>query len=305
LHLQHILNNVYYLPGASNVGLVIGMNQQALLIDTGIGQRSGRQLLRILEERNLSLAAIFNTHCHGDHVGGNAYLVQHTGAKVYAPLYDSVVLQYPIWGTLCMFGGADPIAKLRVPRFAPQPCPVDVIVTEGEIAIAGVTVQVVPLPGHTGTHTGYIVNDVFFTGDILAGEAELTNSAISYAYSITKRLQSLSKLRHYSCAYYVLGHGKIQRDISVLIDRNIARIKETLDFIQGYLAENAAEATEILRAVCKYYGTEIHNVRQYFLWYSTLHSFLSHLSNSGAITYEIRNNRLVWHTAEETKNADC
>ncbi len=298
LHLQHISNNVYYLPGASNVGLIVGAGQRALLIDTGVGQRSGRRLLQILEERGLSLAAIFNTHCHGDHVGGNAYLVKHTGAKVYAPLYDSIVLQYPVWGALCTFGGADPIAKLRLPRFAPQPCAVDAIVTEGEIEIAGVTMQVVPLPGHTGTHTGYIVSDVFFIGDILAGEAELANSAISYAYSVTKRMESLEKLRHYSCAYYVLGHGGIERDISALIERNIDRAKRTLDFIKGYLAENSADVGEILKAVCRHYGIEIRNIKQFYFWYPTIHSFLSHLSNSGAITYQIKDNRLLWCTVK-------
>ena len=70
MHLQHVFNSVYYLPGASNIGLVIGDAQQAILVDTGVGQRSGRQLLQILEERNLHLVAILNTHGHGDHVGG-------------------------------------------------------------------------------------------------------------------------------------------------------------------------------------------------------------------------------------------
>ena len=300
LHLQHIVGSAYYLPGASNVGLVVGEAQQALLIDTGIGKRSGRLLLQVLEEQGLHLRAIFNTHCHGDHVGGNAYLVEHTGAKVYAPLYDSVVLEYPVWGTMCTFGGADPIAELSVPRFKAQPCAVDVTVTEGELQIAGLTVQVVPLPGHTGTHTGYIVNDVFFTGDILAGEAELANAAISYAYSITKRLQSLDKLRHYSCAYYVLGHGKIERDITALIERNTAQVMDTLDFVRGYLADRSADTSQVLSAVCTHYGINIRNLKQYFLFYPTLHSFLSHLSNSGEITYEIKDNRLLWCAVERS-----
>lgn len=298
MRLQHIHDNVYYLPGPSNVGLIVGDGQQALLVDTGVGQRSGRRLLRILEEQGLHLAAIFNTHCHGDHVGGNAYLVEHTGAKVYAPMHDSVVLQYPVWGTMCMFGGADPIAELSVPRFAAQPCAVDVTVTDGEIQIAGATVQVVPLPGHTGTHTGYIINDVFFTGDVLAGESELANTAITYAYSVTKRLQSLEKLRHYACAYYVLGHGKTERDITALIERNIAQVMELLDFIKGYLAQGCAEVGEILGTICAHYGIKIRNLKQYFLLYPTLHSYLSHLSKNGEITYKIKDNRLLWCIVE-------
>nr|MBC7244324.1 MBL fold metallo-hydrolase [Chloroflexota bacterium] len=297
--LQHILNNVYYLPGASNIGLIIGEEQQALLIDTGVGQRSGRLLLQILEEQGLNLVAILNTHGHGDHVGGNAYLVEHTGAKVYAPVYDSIVLQRPVWGAMCVFGGAEPIVELGTPRFAPQPCVTDVVVTEGEIQIAGITVQVVPLPGHTGSHTGYIVNDVFFTGDILAGEAELANTAISYAYSVTKRLESLEKLRHYSCAYYVLGHGQLERDIAGLIKRNIAQIMDVLNFIENYLAQAPAEVSSLLRAACQHYGIKIRNIREYYLLLPTLHAYLSHLSNSGQITYQITDNRLLWCTCRK------
>jgi glyoxylase-like metal-dependent hydrolase (beta-lactamase superfamily II) len=298
LQLQHVLNNVYYLPGASNIGLVIGEGQQALLIDTGVGERSGRQLLQLLEERGLHLVAIFNTPGHGDHAGGNAYLAEHTGAQVYAPLHDGIVLRYPVWGTLCTFGGAEPIAELSVPRFAPHSCAVDVTVTEGELEIAGVTVQVVPLPGHTGTHTGYIVDNVFFIGDILAGEAELANAPISYAYSITKRLASLEKLRHYSCACYVLGHGPVERDITQLIERNIAQLNDVLAFIKAYLAHGGAEANELLVAVCAKYGITIRNVREYYMLYPTLHSFLSHLNNCGEITHSVENNRLLWHTVE-------
>jgi len=296
--LQHVLGNVYCLPGASNVGLVIGEGHQAFLVDSGVGQRSGRQLLQVLEQQGLGLVAILNTHGHGDHVGGNAYLVEHTGARIYAPVYDSVVLQYPLWGTLCRFSGADPLNELRVPRFAAQPCKADVLVTEGELEVAGVKVQVVPLPGHTMSHTGYIVQDVFFTGDILAGDAELANAAVSYAYSITKRIESLEKLRGYSCARCVLGHGEVQQDVQSLIERNIAQVTEVLDLIKALLAQEPAEASRLFEAVCAHYRIDLRTIKEYYLLFPTLHSFLSHLSNSGQITHTVRNNRLLWRLPE-------
>ena len=294
MSLQHVLGSVYCLPGASNVGLVIGEGHLAFLIDSGVGQRSGRQLLQILEQQGLGLVAILNTHGHGDHVGGNAYLVEHTGARIYAPVYDSVVLQHPLWGTLCTFSGADPLNELRAPRFAAQPCKADVLLTEGELEFAGVKVQVVPLPGHTVSHTGYIVQDVFFTGDILAGDAELATAAISYAYSITKRIESLEKLRGYSCARCVLGHGEVQQDVQSLIERNIAQVTEVLDLIKALLAQEPAEASRLFEAVCAHHCIDVRTIKEYYLLFPTLHSFLSHLSNSGQVTHIIRNNRLLW-----------
>ena len=294
MQLQHILDNVFYVPGPSNIGVVVGKDRQALLVDTGIGTRSGRRLLQILEDQGLQLAAIFNTHCHGDHIGGNAYLVEHTGATVYAPPYDAVVLERPIWGTMCMFGGADPISELSSPRFSAQACKVDQIVTEGEMCVAGVAVQAISLPGHTGSHTGYIVGGVFFTGDALAGEEELVNARLSYAYSVTRRLQSLEKLRQYPCAYHVLGHGRIQRDIASLIDRNIAQVLDVLDFIKRYLTQGCADIGAIFGAVCEHYEIEIRTIGQYFLLYPTLHACLSHLNNCGEISFRIRGNQLLW-----------
>jgi glyoxylase-like metal-dependent hydrolase (beta-lactamase superfamily II) len=269
-----------------------------VLIDTGIGQRSGRQLLQIVQDRGLRLSAIFNTHGHGDHSGGNAYLIEHTGAQVYAPRYDARVLQDPFWGTMCIFGGADPLNELRTPRFSPPACAVDVIVTEGTVSVAGLTLQIIPLPGHTGSHTGYVVNDVFFIGDLLAGEEELTSAPVPYAYSITQRLQSLEKLRQYHCAYYVPGHGKGLTDTRDLIERNVTQVKDVLGFIQGLLAKAPLEAAEIVHAVCAHYGIALRDVREYYLLYPTLLSFLSHLSNSGAIRPKVQDNRLLWHIAE-------
>jgi len=298
LHLQHVINSVYYVPGASNVGLVLGEGQKAVLIDTGIGQRSGRQLWQLLQEQGLRLVAILNTHGHGDHVGGNSYLVERTGARVYAPLYDGIAMQDPLWGTMCTFCGADPIDELRSPRFAPQPSPVDITVAEGEMEIAGIRVQVVPLPGHTVSHTGYLVEDVLFTGDTLAGAEELASATVSYAYSITRRLESLDRLRQYRCAYYVLGHGSLESDIAGLIDRNIAQVVSVLDFIKSCLAQRSMESTELLRATCVHYDIDIRNVRQYFLLYPTLHSYLSHLNNEGEIESCVEENRLLWRLAE-------
>jgi glyoxylase-like metal-dependent hydrolase (beta-lactamase superfamily II) len=235
-----------------------------------------------------------NTHGHGDHVGGNAYLVAHTGARIYAPIYDSVVLQNPLWGTMCMFSGADPLDELRAPRFAAEPCKADVLVAEEMLLVAGVAVKPVSLPGHTASHTGYIVSDVFFTGDVLAGEEELENTHISYAYSVTRRLESLEKLKGYRCARYVLGHGTVHEDIAALIERNIAQVQDVLDCIKAFLKRGEAQASQILETVCAHYGIQARNVREYYLLYPTLHAYLGHLSNSGQIAPAVKDNRLVW-----------
>ncbi len=299
MHLQQILENVHYLSGASNVGLVIGEGQNAVLIDSGVGRRSGRQIFQMLTDLGLKLAAILNTHGHGDHVGGNAYLVEKTGARVYAPRYDAVIMADPLWGTLCTFGGAEPIDELRLPRFSPEPCAVDVVVADGTTTVAGIPFEVVSLPGHTASHVGYIVNRVFFTGDALAGPEELSGSPVSYAYSVGQCLQSLEKLRRFSCSWYVPGHGAVLQDIQGVIDLNVAQINRMLDAVQASLDGSAADSSDIMVGVCRLLGLELHSTKHYYLLSPTLHSALSYLSNSGRIHHTIRNNRMLWSKVAE------
>jgi glyoxylase-like metal-dependent hydrolase (beta-lactamase superfamily II) len=230
-------------------------------------------------------------------VGGNAFLVECTGARVYAPLHDAVAIEQPVWGTMCMFGGADPLAELETPRFAAQACRVDERVSEGIVTVGGTEIQAVPLPGHTGSHTGYVTDDVFFTGDILAGEQELAQSPITYSYSITMRLQSLQKLRRYSCAYYVLGHGRPEQDIRSLIERNIEQANDVLALIKASLAKGCADIDQIYATVCRHYAIEVHTLKQYYLLYPTLHSYVSHLSRQGDLTHTFEDNRLLWCVA--------
>jgi glyoxylase-like metal-dependent hydrolase (beta-lactamase superfamily II) len=295
MELEHIKDNVYCLRWAINMGVVVGQDGQVLLIDSGFGDRSGRRILQVLEARGLRPVAVLNTHCHGDHSGGNAYLVEHAGVKVYAPLYDAVVLRQPVWSILCLFAGADPINELAIPRFSMRPSPVDVIVTEGELTVAGVTIEAVALPGHTATHTGYIASGVFFLGDALCSEQELENAGIPYGYSVTMRLDTLQKLRNYNCDYYLLAHGDLRPDISELVELNRKRVEETLAFTLDYLSRQPAEASDVLVAVCEHFGLQLRKVQGFFLLHPTIYSHLSHLHNRGQIAFRIEGNRLLWY----------
>jgi len=294
MELQHIADNVYYLSSAINIGVIRGDNDQVVLIDSGIGDRSARHILHALQAEGLRPVAVFNTHGHGDHVGGNAYLVEQAGVRVYAPLYDSIVIRQPIWGMLFMFAGGEPIRELAVPRFSPRPSPVDEIVTEGELSIAGTTIEAIPMAGHTGTHTCYRAGRILFLGDLLSSEVELEHAKISYAYSVTMRLESLARLRTIEADYYLLAHGDLRQDISPLLELNLARVRETLDFIKQYLARGRAEAADVVAAVADHFGLSLDRVRDYFMLQPTIYSHLSYLHDRGEIDFELEGNRLWW-----------
>src|SRR4029453_11835616 len=97
-------------------------------------------ILQALDELGWRLTAIFNTHKHGDHIGGNEALRQHTGAKVIGP--------------------SEVAERTQVDR----------IVGEGDkVALGGTEFEVIDTGGHTLGHISYFspAAGAAFVGDTL------------------------------------------------------------------------------------------------------------------------------------------
>lgn len=292
--LRHIHNNLHILTGITHSGLALTDHGTALVIDTGIGQRSGRQILRALKSLGAQPSAILNTHAHGDHTGGNAYIVERTDAQVYVPIDDRVILERPGWGTACLFVGAEPIPEVAAPRFMPEACQVDVAVSEGTYQVDGYEVQVVALPGHTNSHCGYLIDGILFTGDALANDRELDVAKIAYMYSVTKQLATLDRLGQTRCQGYVLAHGGYHPDISHIVQTNRVRIHDTLDLLVDATTNDPREASDLVPAICEHYDMHPRHARDFLFLFSTLHAYLGHLQKSGRIEHFLENDRLYW-----------
>ncbi len=99
-------------------------NCTAAVVDPAVA----KPVLKRLEELGLDLVAIFNTHHHSDHVGGNRELIRH----------------FP---DLCVYGGAED--RGRIPGQ-------QVFLKQGDtVEFAGQTAQVFFVPGHTRAHIAY------------------------------------------------------------------------------------------------------------------------------------------------------
>ncbi len=83
--LNQVGANSYYVQSPAKIGLVKLNDTDVCLIDSGSDKDAGRKVRQILEANGWRLTAIYNTHSNADHIGGNKYLQNQTGCKIYAP----------------------------------------------------------------------------------------------------------------------------------------------------------------------------------------------------------------------------
>jgi glyoxylase-like metal-dependent hydrolase (beta-lactamase superfamily II) len=128
----------------------------AVVVDPGTEPEA---ILVFLRDRGLTPAAILNTHGHADHIAGNADL---KAAYPVAPLVigtnDAPLLTDPDLNVSRSFG------------FDIVSPPADRLVGEGDtVSFAGLTLDILDVPGHSPGHIVYVVRDagIVFGGDVL------------------------------------------------------------------------------------------------------------------------------------------
>lgn len=145
----------------------------------------GQDVLKALEPLGYRLDAIWNTHHHGDHIGGNKLLKEKTGCKIYASKYD-----------------AHRIAD------------VDVVLDEGDSFLFGdVSVNVFATPGHTLGHICFFLPQTkqLFAGDTLfaMGCGRLFEGDAKQMWNSLEKIKALPQDTMVYCAHeYTEANGQ-------------------------------------------------------------------------------------------------
>jgi hydroxyacylglutathione hydrolase len=119
---------------------------EAFVIDPGFEPDA---ILKALAKRSLALAAIINTHGHVDHIAGNrAMKSAFPAAPIIIGTGDAIMLTD---------AAANLSAGYGLPINSP---PADQLVSDGElITVAGISMIVRDLPGHSPGHVVYVIAD--------------------------------------------------------------------------------------------------------------------------------------------------
>jgi len=136
----------------------VASRDDAMIIDPGF---DSDRILSYLDQQRLTPAAILNTHGHADHICGNQAIKQRWPAcPLLIGAQDAEKLTSPV-KNLSRGYGVDVVSP-----------PADELVRQGDkLELAGITLEVVEIPGHSRGHVVFLLKDhtpwLVFGGDVL------------------------------------------------------------------------------------------------------------------------------------------
>jgi hydroxyacylglutathione hydrolase len=160
-------------------------------------------VLKAAAEHGWTISQIWNTHWHGDHVGGNAAIKAATGCRITGPAAEAAKI-----GTL------------------------DRQVGEGdEVRIGDHVATVMEVPAHTAGHIAYHLADdgIIFVGDTLfaMGCGRLFEGTADQMFANMARFAALPDDTAVYCAHeYTQGNGRFALTIEPGNQALIARMRE-------------------------------------------------------------------------------
>lgn len=294
MELCHAKGSTYYFQSPSKVGLVEIGEGRAVLIDSGSDRDAAKRIRRTLEERGLSLTAIYNTHSHGDHIGGNKYLQDNTGCRIYAPPIDCCFTNHPVLEPSLLFS-ATPPAPLRHKFFMAGESKAELLTATALPA----GFSVVDLGGHSPSMMGIRTpDDVLFVGDAVASAETLAKYRVTYTYDVARYLDTLARLRGVQAALFIPAHAAPTEDLSELLALNEAAVLGVGNDIVE-LCRTPMTHEMLLKALFDRYGLTL-TFGQFALVGATLRAYLTWLLDTGCLTFEVADNYLYYKAVKES-----
>lgn len=291
--LIQVSEQCYYINSPAKIGIYNPKGNDVYLIDSGNDKSAGKKVRQIIEKKNWNLLGILNTHSHADHIGGNQYLQNHTGCKVFSSGIEAAFTKYPELESAFLYGGHAP--KDICHKFL---CAAQSDVSDFSDPDFPKEVEIVPLSGHSFDMVGFKMPDgTAFIADAISSKATLEKYAVTFLYNVGAFLETLERLEALDAKVYVPAHVDVTEDISEVIAYNRQNVYEVGELLLGFCDEKPMIFEHILQRVFEHYEIKM-TFEQNVLVGSTVKSYLSWLKNVGKLEVLFENNLLLWKTVK-------
>ena len=286
--LNQVGEKSYYINCPAKIGIYQVNDKEVYLIDSGNDKDAGKKVRKILDEKGWNLLGILNTHSNADHIGGNQYLQQQTGCKIFSTGIEKAFTEYPVLEPSFLYGGY-PCKDLRHKFLLAKPS----IVTDFSDESFPKEMEIILLKGHFFVMLGFRTpDDTVFLADCLSSKETLDKYQIGFIYDVAEYLKTLETVKSIKAKMFVPAHAPATDDIAGLADINIAKVHEIADKILSICSEPIC-FENILQRLFSDYGLTM-NFEQYVLAGSTVRSYLSWLKDNEKISAFFEDNMLFW-----------
>ncbi|MCM1364178.1 MAG: MBL fold metallo-hydrolase [Faecalibacterium sp.] len=286
--LNQVGDKSYYINCPAKIGIYLADDKNVYLIDSGNDKDAGRKVCKILNENGWNLLGILNTHSNADHIGGNQYLQQQTGCKVFSCGIEKAFTEYPILEPSFLYGGY-PCKDLRHKFLLAKSSSV----TDCSDISFPKEIEIIPLSGHFFNMVGFRTpDDTVFLADCLSSKETLDKYQIGFIYDVAEYLKTLEIVKSIKAKMFVASHAPVTDDITELADINIAKVHEIADKILAVCNKPICFENILQRLFSDFCLTM--NFEQYVLVGSTVRSYLSWLKDCGNLNAYFENNMLLW-----------
>lgn len=278
----------YYIDCPAKIGVYQATENAVYLIDSGSDKDAGRKIRKILDEHHWQLLGILNTHSHADHIGGNHYLQQQTGCKVYSSGIEKCFTAHPILEPSFLYGGY-PCKELRHKFLLAAESKIESFLDDSFPK----EIEIIPLQGHFFDMVGFRIPDnVVYLADCLSSKETLDKYKIVFLYDVEKYLSTLERIKTLKAKIFIPAHAPVTDNIAELAEYNICKVNEIANHIIGLCKESICFET-ILQKLFDDFGLKM-NFEQYVLVGSTVRSYLAWLKDNDKIRAVFTDNQLMW-----------
>lgn len=286
--LEQAGNKSYYINCPAKIGIYRQTETDIYLIDSGNDKEAGKKVLKIAAQNGWNIRGIINTHSNADHIGGNRYLQQQTGCLAFSSGIERAFTEHTVLEPSFLYGGY-PCKELRGKFLMAQ----ESVVMDFSHPDFPKELEVIPLPGHFFGMIGIRTpDDTVFLADCVSSRNTLEKYQISFIYDVAQYLETLNRVEAMQAALFVPAHAEVTHDMHELVGQNRRKVYEIEQHILN-ICSSSIDTESILQQLFTAYGLKM-TIEQYVLVGSTLRSYLSWMKDRDQLTFECKDNRLLW-----------